>query len=97
MAKGIDDDAAEKEMKHVEAIILSMTPAERADSDLLNGGRRARIAKGSGTSVEEVNRLVQQFTMTRKMMKKLTNLGPNALRGMGGLQGMLGGMKPPGR
>ncbi|HPR33514.1 MAG TPA: signal recognition particle protein [Prolixibacteraceae bacterium] len=61
----IDDDA----FKHVEAIIHSMTPAERNDPSLLNGTRRKRIAEGSGTSVPEVNRLLKQFTETRKMMK----------------------------
>ncbi|MBN1926228.1 MAG: signal recognition particle protein [Prolixibacteraceae bacterium] len=61
----IDDDA----FKHVEAIIFSMTPAEREDPSLMNGTRRKRIADGSGTSVQEVNRLLKQFTETRKMMK----------------------------
>ncbi len=61
----IDDDA----FKHVEAIIFSMTPAEREDPSLLSGTRRKRIANGSGTTVQEVNRLLKQFTETRKMMK----------------------------
>lgn len=61
----IDDDA----FKHIEAIIYSMTPAERENADLLNGTRRKRIADGSGTTVTEVNRLLKQFTETRKMMK----------------------------
>lgn len=61
----IDDDA----FKHIEAIIHSMTPAERETPSLLNGTRRKRIATGSGTSVQEVNRLLKQFTETRKMMK----------------------------
>ena len=61
----IDDDA----FKHIEAIIHSMTPAEREDPSLLNGTRRKRVASGSGTSVQEVNRLLKQFTETRKMMK----------------------------
>ena len=61
----IEDDA----FKHIEAIIYSMTPAEREDASLLNGTRRKRIAMGSGTSVQEVNRLLKQFTETRKMMK----------------------------
>ena len=91
--RGIDDEVAEKEMKHVEAIIQSMTPGERQDHTVINGSRRKRIAQGSGTSVEEVNRLLQQFTSMRKVMKKLTSLGPSALKGMG--LGMMGGMKPP--
>lgn len=96
IAKQVDEDKAEREMKRVEAIILSMTPAERNDHELINGSRRKRIAAGSGTSVEEVNKLLEQFTMMRKMMKKLTNITPNMLRGMGGLGGMMGGGMPGG-
>ncbi|MDR1678815.1 MAG: signal recognition particle protein [Prevotellaceae bacterium] len=61
----IDDDA----FKGVEAIILAMTPAERSNPSLLNGSRRQRIAKGSGTNIQEVNRLLKQFEETRKMMQ----------------------------
>ncbi len=61
----IDDDA----FKHIEAIIHSMTPDERENPALLNGARRKRIATGSGTSIQDVNRLLKQFTETRKMMK----------------------------
>jgi signal recognition particle subunit SRP54 len=64
----IDDDA----FKHIEAIIHSMTPDERETPSLLNGARRKRIAQGSGTSVQEVNRLLKQFTETRKMMKMVS-------------------------
>lgn len=63
-----------KRIKHVEAIILSMTPEERRRPQLLNGSRRARIAKGSGRSVAEVNRLMKQFKDMRKMMKKMRNM-----------------------
>lgn len=59
----------DKRLKHVEAIVLSMTPAERANPDLLNGSRRARIARGSGRSVQEVNQLLNQFKQMQKMMK----------------------------
>ncbi|HKP28696.1 MAG TPA: signal recognition particle protein [Gemmatimonadales bacterium] len=59
----------EKRVKHVEAIVLSMTKKERADPDLLNGSRRLRIAKGSGRPVQEVNQLVAQFNQMKKMMK----------------------------
>ncbi len=59
-----------KRMKHIEAIVLSMTPAERKKPDVLNGSRRARIAKGSGRPVSEVNRLLEQFREMQKMMKK---------------------------
>lgn len=59
----------DKRLKHVEAIVLSMTPAERADPTLLNGNRKLRIAKGSGRPVQEVNRLLEQFQQMRKMSK----------------------------
>ena len=59
----------EKRLKHVEAIVLSMTPREREDPDLLNGSRRLRVAKGSGRTVQEVNRLLAQFKQMQKMMK----------------------------
>jgi signal recognition particle subunit SRP54 len=64
----IDDDAFDG----IEAIIYSMTPAERSNPGILNGSRRARIAKGSGTAVSEVNKLLKQFEETRKMMKMMT-------------------------
>ena len=64
----IDDDA----FKGIEAIILSMTPKERQRPEILNQSRKMRIAKGSGTSIQEVNRLVKQFDQTRKMMKMMT-------------------------
>ena len=82
---GLDEAQADKEMKHVEAIILSMTPEERRRHDILNGSRRKRIADGSGTSVEDVNRLVKQFEQMRKMMKKVSKMSPGALGGLGGL------------
>ena len=59
----------EKKIKHVEAIVLSMTPKERSDPDLLNGQRRLRVAKGSGRPVQEVNQLLAQFKQMQKMMK----------------------------
>lgn len=65
----IDDNA----FKSIEAIIHSMTPAERSNPELLNGSRRTRIAKGSGTTIQEVNRLMKQFDQTRKMMKMVTS------------------------
>lgn len=74
----IEDDA----FKHIEAIIYSMTPAEREDPSLLNGSRRKRIADGSGTNIQEVNRLIKQFAETRKMMKVVSQ-GNNASRLMG--------------
>ena len=65
-----------KKMKHVEAIILSMTPKERKRPDILNGSRRSRIAKGSGRSVAEVNRLLKQFKEMQKLMKQMRGLVP---------------------
>ena len=62
----------QKAISHTEAIIRSMTPAERAKPELLNASRKRRVAKGSGTSVQEVNRLLNQFEQTRQMMKQLT-------------------------
>jgi len=80
----LDDDA----FKHIEAIIHSMTPDERENPSLINGSRRKRIADGSGTSIQEVNRLLKQFAETRKMMKAVSQ-GKN-------MQRMMGGMKQPG-
>lgn len=71
--KGVQVD--EKELVRLEAIIQSMTKAERANPALINGSRRKRIALGSGTTVQAVNRLLQQFEQSRKMMKQLTDLG----------------------
>lgn len=79
--EGVNVDLNGKEIKHVEAIIRSMTPKERADVNLLNGSRRKRIAMGSGTRVQEVNKVLKQFAEMRKMMKKMTKLqnGPMGL------------------
>ena len=65
----IKDDA----FKGIEAIIFSMTPKERSTPDLINGSRRKRIAEGSGTNIQEVNKLIKQFEDTRKMMKMMGN------------------------
>ena len=64
------EGAIPKRMKHVEAIVLSMTPEERKKPELINGSRRARIAKGAGRPISEVNRLLEQFREMQKMMKK---------------------------
>ena len=78
----IDDDA----FKHIEAIIYSMTPAERENPALLNGTRRKRIADGSGTNIQEVNRLIKQFDETRKMMRMVSQ-GKNLNRMMKNMPG----------
>jgi len=84
----MDDDA----FKGIEAIIHSMTPAERDNPSVLNGSRRKRIASGSGTTIQEVNRLVKQFDETRKMMKQMTTGGrKNMARMMGNMP--KGGMR----
>ncbi len=69
--KGVDADRGEREMKRAIAIIDSMTPQERRDPSVMNGSRRKRIARGSGSSVEDVNRLLKQFAQTRKLVKGL--------------------------
>jgi signal recognition particle subunit SRP54 len=76
MGKAIKDiDIDENAFKGIEAIIQSMTPLERENPSVLNGSRRKRIAQGSGTDIQEVNRLIKQFDDTRKMMKTLTTGG----------------------
>ena len=62
-----------KQMAHIEAIVLSMTPKERRNPDIIKASRKTRIAAGSGTSVQEVNRLLQQFDQMKKMMKQFSN------------------------
>lgn len=89
--KDIDLDG--KEVKHIEAIILSMTPQERANVKILNGSRRKRIAQGAGVKIQDVNRMMKQFADMQKTMKKmkgmnLKKLNPSKLGGLGGLSGM---------
>ena len=67
---GVDLDLDGKEVKHMEAIILSMTPKERADTSIIDAKRRKRIAMGSGTKVADVNKLLKQFDEMRKMMRR---------------------------
>ena len=71
----LDDAVDEKAMAHVEAIIQSMTKAERKDPSILNGSRKRRIATGSGRSVQEVNKLLKQFEEIKKMMKQFSGMG----------------------
>ncbi len=79
-----DSEQAKRELVRIQAIIDSMTLQERNNHLILNGRRRARIATGSGTSVQEVNRFVKQFEQTRKMMKKITRgTGRGMMRGLG--------------
>ena len=92
--KDMDLGENEKSMARVEAIILSMTPAERADPSLMNLSRKQRIARGSGVDISEVNRLVKQFDQMKKMMKQLPGMMGGGKR-RGGLGGMLGKFKMP--
>lgn len=92
MGKAMKDvDIKDDAFKHIEAIIQSMTPQERSNPALLNGNRKNRIAMGSGTSIQEVNKLMKQFEDTRKMMKMMSN--PKNMMGMmKQMKGMRGGM-----
>lgn len=85
LAKQVSPDATDKQLKRVEAIINSMTRQERHTPDVLNGSRRKRIASGSGTSVQEVNQLVNQFKQMQRMMQQLKS-GTRGLRGFPGLK-----------
>ena len=93
--RGMDVD--ERQLDRVEAMILSMTPAERRNPAVLDGSRRKRIAKGSGTSVQQINQLVQQHKQMKKMMKQIASgRMPAGMPGMGGAPGMpaQGGPRP---
>ncbi|WP_276860042.1 signal recognition particle protein [Limosilactobacillus ingluviei] len=80
-----------KQFSHIKAIILSMTPAERENPDLMNPSRRRRLAAGAGRPIVEVNRMIKQFNQMRKMMKQVTN------GNFSGLQNMMGGQMPGGK
>jgi len=86
------EDFDEDELKHTEAIIQSMTPVERQQPRVLNGSRRQRIARGSGTTVTEVNALVNRFEQAAKMMKTMSRGGTPQIQGMNMAQ--LGGGNP---
>ena len=81
----IDDNA----FKNIEAIINSMTPKERTNPEILNQSRRNRIAKGSGTNIQEVNRLIKQFDQMRKMMKMVTGMSSNRMMQMANAMRMM--------
>ena len=85
-----DVDLDGKEVKHIEAIILSMTPEERANVKILNGSRRKRIADGAGVKIQDVNLMMKQFQEMQKTMKKMKNkkINPSKMGGLGGLPGM---------
>lgn len=80
----------EKQMARTEAIVLSMTPAERKNPKLLNPSRKHRIAKGAGVDIATVNRFIKQFEQSQKMMKQFGNMGKRGFSGLGGFPGMGG-------
>lgn len=102
MAQQAQSQIDTKMFKRMEAIIDSMTPAERRNPDLLNGSRKKRITLGSGTELQDLNRLLKQHKQMQKMMKKMTKKGgmANMMRGMGGMMppggGGMGGGRFPG-
>ncbi|TYQ18227.1 UNVERIFIED_CONTAM: signal recognition particle subunit FFH/SRP54 (srp54) [Acetivibrio alkalicellulosi] len=83
-----DVDIDEKKMVHVEAIIKSMTKKERTDPSIINGSRRKRIAKGSGTTVQQVNKLLKDFEGMKKMFKSMTEMGKQSKAGKHGKKGL---------
>jgi signal recognition particle subunit SRP54 len=101
MSAQIKDKANDKSFIQMESIINSMTPGERARPDVIKGGRKRRIAAGSGTQIQDVNRLLKQFTQMQKMMKKMSGGGmKKMMRNMKGMMppggpGGMGGMFPP--
>jgi signal recognition particle subunit SRP54 len=78
-----DIEVDDRDVARVEAIIRSMTPAERHNPKILNGSRRARIARGSGTTTQQVNSVIKQFDEARKMMKQLAGMNRKRLRKLG--------------
>jgi signal recognition particle subunit SRP54 len=101
MSAQIKDKANDKSFVQMEAIINSMTPGERSRPDVIKGGRKRRIAAGSGTQIQDVNRLLKQFTQMQKMMKKMSGGGmKKMMRNMKGMMppggpGGMGGLPPP--
>jgi signal recognition particle subunit SRP54 len=92
LTAGIAPDVTDRQLKGIEAIINSMTPEERHSPRILNGSRKRRIARGSGTTVMEVNELLAQFRQMQRMMKQIGGDGKHNRRGgLRGLMGMLGG------
>jgi len=85
------DQVNDKATNQMEAIINSMTKKERAKPEIIKGGRKRRIAAGSGTQIQDVNKLLKQFTQMQKMMKKMSGKG-GMRKMMGGMQGMMSGM-----
>jgi len=101
MSAQIKEKANDKSFVQMESIINSMTPGERTRPDVIKGGRKRRIAAGSGTQIQDVNRLLKQFTQMQKMMKKMSGGGmKKMMRSMKGMMppggpGGMGGLPPP--
>lgn len=91
MAKGVQGAEAEKAMRRIEGIINSMTPQERHKPELLKASRKRRIAAGAGVTVQEVNKLLNQFEQTQKMMKQFSSKG-GMMKMLRGMKGMMPGM-----
>jgi signal recognition particle subunit SRP54 len=85
IAADVSPEEAERQLRHIEAIILSMTPEERRNPRVLNGSRKRRIARGSGTTVQDVNALLSQYRQMKRMIKQLSSQ-------KGSLRGLMGGM-----
>jgi signal recognition particle subunit SRP54 len=88
MLKGADLSKQEKEFKHMEAMICAMTLKERRAPQILNAGRRVRIAKGSGVAVSELNNMLNRFGQMQQMMKKMGKFQKMMMKGGGALPGM---------
>jgi signal recognition particle subunit SRP54 len=97
--RDVVDNFDEREVDRIEAIIRSMTPAERENPKILNGSRRARIARGSGTTATDVNQLLERFAGAQQLMKQMSRGGAAGMAGMAGMGRMpgLGGKKSKGR
>jgi signal recognition particle subunit SRP54 len=91
LTKDIAPEVTDQQMKAIEAMINSMTPHERRQPRIINASRKRRIARGSGTSVMEVNDLLSQFRQMQRMMKQLTGGRRGRRGGMRGIMSMLGG------
>jgi len=92
LTQDVSPEVTDQQMKTIEAIINSMTPAERHNPRIINASRRRRIAKGRGTTVMEVNELLSQFRQMQRLMKQLSGGGMRGRGGMRGLMSMLGGL-----
>jgi signal recognition particle subunit SRP54 len=92
LTQDLTPDVTDQQMKAIEAIINSMTPQERRSPRIINASRKRRIARGSGTTVMEVNDLLSQFRQMQRMMKQLTGGKRRGRGGMQGLTSMLGGL-----